>query len=57
VVCLLSDEYSAKKEYAAGAWQGLSRGVQSETVPGLHNTCITSHVGELATTMSRILTA
>ncbi len=27
----------------------------SEAVPGQHNTCITIHVGELATTMSRML--
>ena len=56
VVCLLSDEYSIKKEYSADAWKGLSRGVRSEVVPGRHNTCITTHVAELATTMSRLLT-
>jgi acyl-CoA synthetase (AMP-forming)/AMP-acid ligase II/thioesterase domain-containing protein len=55
VVCLVSDEYSAKKEFSPGAWQGLARGVRSQSVRGRHSTCITLHVGELATTMSRLL--
>jgi oxalate---CoA ligase len=57
VVCLLSEEYSTKKEFSANAWKALSRSVLSELVPGRHNTCITTHVGELATTMSRLLLA
>jgi acyl-CoA synthetase (AMP-forming)/AMP-acid ligase II/acyl carrier protein len=57
VVCLLSDEYANKKEYLPGAWKDLSRGVQSGTVPGRHNTCITTHVGELAMAMSQALVA
>jgi thioesterase domain-containing protein len=55
VVCLLSHEYSARKDFSANVWEGLARSVRSESVPGLHNTCITTHVGELATTMSRLL--
>ena len=57
VVCLLSDEYSTRKDYSASVWNRLARSVRSELVPGRHNTCITSHVGELATTMSRLLAA
>jgi hypothetical protein len=55
VVCLLSDEYSTRKDFSADVWKGLARSVQSEAVPGQHNTCITTHVGELARTMSRML--
>ena len=57
VVCLLSHEYSTKKEYSPGAWKGLAHSVRSQSVPGRHNTCITTHVGELATTMSQLLVA
>ncbi len=57
VVCLLSDEYSTKKDFSADVWKGLARNVRSESVPGRHNTCITTHVGELAMTMSRLLVA
>src|SRR5207302_8270914 len=55
VICLLSDEYSTRKDYSAGVWNRLAPSVRSESVPGRHNTCITTHVGELATTMSRLL--
>jgi hypothetical protein len=57
VVCLISHEYSTKKEYSADMWKRLARSVRSESVPGRHNTCITTHVGELATTMSKLLEA
>lgn len=56
VLCLLSDEYVSKKAYSADPWHRVARSVKAETTPGNHNTCITSHVGALATTMSRILT-
>jgi oxalate---CoA ligase len=55
VVCLLSHEYAAKKEYSPGPWKRLARSVRSQFVPGRHNTCITTHVGELSTTMSELL--
>jgi thioesterase domain-containing protein len=55
VVCLLSDEYSAKKEFSPDVWKALAGSVRSQSVPGQHNTCITTHVGELATTMSRLM--
>ena len=32
----------------------LERSVRAQSVPGRHNTCITTHVGELATTMSQL---
>lgn len=54
-VCLLSEEYSTKAEFSAAAWRGLAPHVDYERVPGLHTTCITSHVAELATTLSRHL--
>ena len=57
VVCLLSDEYSAKKEFSASAWKRLARSVRSQVVPGRHNTCVTTHVSNLATTMKRLFIA
>lgn len=57
VICVLSDEYTRKKEFAAEAWKGLAPLVGQEHVPGKHNTCITSHVGELAEALNRHLAA
>lgn len=57
VLCLLSDEYWVKKDYSPWPWRGLARSVSAESTPGKHNTCITSHVSALATTMSRMLAA
>ena len=55
VVCVLSEEYSTKAEFAPGVWRRLARRLAYEQVPGLHNTCITSHVVDLATTLNRYL--
>jgi thioesterase domain-containing protein/acyl carrier protein len=57
VLCLLSDEYADRKEFAPKAWRRLARSVRVERIPGKHNTCITSHVGDLATTLGRYLAA
>jgi oxalate---CoA ligase len=57
VVCLLSDEYWVKKEYAPGPWRHVALSVSAESTPGKHNTCITSHVSALASRMSRMLAA
>ncbi len=57
VVVVLSDEYTHKKEFAAEAWRNLAQQVGQEHVPGRHNTCITSHVGELAQALNRRLAA
>ena len=54
---LLSDEYAPKKEFSADAWRSLAPQVGQEHVPGKHNTCITSHVGELAQALNRHLAA
>jgi len=55
VVAVLCDDYARKKEYAADVWKALAPQVGQERVPGNHNTCITSHVGELAEAMNRHL--
>lgn len=55
VVCVLCDEYEHKREFSADAWKELARHVVLEHVPGKHNTCITSHVGDLARTLDRHL--
>lgn len=55
VICLLSDEYASRTEFSAAAWKGLASQVVQEHVPGAHNTCITSHVDDLAGTLNRLL--
>lgn len=58
VLCLLNDDYVAKKEFAADVWKPLAGGgVLSERIPGEHNTCITTHVVDLARTLNRHLAA
>jgi acyl-CoA synthetase (AMP-forming)/AMP-acid ligase II/thioesterase domain-containing protein/acyl carrier protein len=55
VICLLCEEFSAKKAYAAAPWKQLAMNVRSETIPGQHNTCISRHVGELAACLNRMM--
>jgi hypothetical protein len=53
IVCLLSEEYLGRKEYDAAPWKRLAPHVQSGRLPGQHNTCISTHVGELAERLNR----
>lgn len=53
VLCLLSEEYFDRKEFSPAVWRPLALNVRIERIPGKHNTCITSHVADLATTLSR----
>ena len=53
IVCLLSDEYVDRREYDAASWMHLARHVQSGRLPGQHNTCVSTHVGELAERLNR----
>ena len=55
MICLLSEEYSTKKEYAAGPWRNLARSVRSDGIPGGHNTCISRHVGDLAACINKMM--
>lgn len=52
ITCLLCDEYRLRKEYDTAPWKHLARSVRFDSVPGEHNTCITSHVRELAQRMN-----
>jgi len=53
IVCLLSDEYVDRREYDAASWIHLARHVRSGRLPGQHNTCVSTHVGELAERLNR----
>ena len=53
IVCLLSEEYADRKEYDAAPWKRLSPHVQSSRIPGQHNTCVSTHVGDLAERLNR----
>ena len=53
ITCLLSDEYVDRKEYEAAPWKHLAPHVQSGRLPGQHNTCVSTHVGELAERLNR----
>ena len=44
-----------KKEYAIEPWKHLAPRVRSHGIPGEHNTCISRHVGELATCINRMM--
>jgi hypothetical protein len=55
MVCLLCEEFSTKRAYAAAPWKQLAMNVRSETIPGQHNTCISRHVGELAACLNRLM--
>jgi hypothetical protein len=55
VICLLSEEYAGKKEYAIEPWKHLAPRVRSDGIPGEHHTCISRHVGELATCINRMM--
>ncbi len=57
VLCLVCNDNAGKKEYAPEPWRYLAANVQYERIPGKHNTCITAHVGELATRMNKVLVA
>lgn len=57
IICLLCDEYAAKEEYAAAPWAHVSSSVQSESLPGHHNTCITIHVDAVAEQFNRAAVA
>ncbi|HKU95316.1 MAG TPA: AMP-binding protein [Vineibacter sp.] len=57
VHCLLSEEMAPKREYASHAWKPLARSVRYEPLTGDHATCITRHVGELATKINNFLAA
>lgn len=57
VTVVLSDEFAGKVEYGAEAWRGLASQVEREQVPGDHSTCVTTHVGALASALNRHLAA
>ncbi len=48
LVCLLSEEYADRPEYAAAPWRRVSPAVQAGNLPGEHNTCVSRHVDVLA---------
>lgn len=54
MICLLSEEYSTKKDYDAAPWTHLAQSVRHDRVPGDHHTCISRHVGELAACIDRM---
>ena len=48
ITCLLSEEYSDKKEYDAAPWARLASSVRRGRLPGQHNTCVSTHLDVLA---------
>jgi acyl-CoA synthetase (AMP-forming)/AMP-acid ligase II/acyl carrier protein len=55
MICLLCDEYSARKEYDAAPWHYLARKVWRGNIPGEHGTCITTHVDALCERLNEVL--
>jgi hypothetical protein len=48
ITCLLSEEYSDKKEYDAAPWARLASSVRRGRLLGQHNTCVSTHLDVLA---------
>jgi hypothetical protein len=57
VICLLSEEYAARKAYDPAAWKHLAARVRTDHIPGEHNTCVSRHVGDLAERLNQMLAA
>ena len=57
VICLLSEEYAARKAYDPAAWKHLAARVRADRIPGEHNTCVSRHVGDLAERLNQMLVA
>jgi acyl-CoA synthetase (AMP-forming)/AMP-acid ligase II/acyl carrier protein len=57
IYCLLCEEVSAKKAYAAEPWKRLAANVRYARIPGQHNTCVSRHVEELAACLNRMMVA
>jgi len=55
VICMISDESRAKKEYSSTPWIDLAGEVRREYIPGTHSSCITEHVGEAAHLLNGLL--
>jgi oxalate---CoA ligase len=55
MICLLSEEYSTKKDYDVEPWEHLAHTVRAARIPGEHNTCISRHVGDLAACINRMI--
>ena len=55
IICLLCEEVSANKAYAASPWKRLATSVRDARIPGQHHTCVSRHVGELAACLNRMM--
>jgi thioesterase domain-containing protein len=57
LICLLSNEYRPRNEYATDPWKSIASDVTSHAIPGDHSTCISRHVVDLAACMNRTMFA
>jgi len=57
VICLLSEDALARKDYATGPWKRLAASVRHAPIPGEHLTCVSRHGGELAACLNRMMVA
>lgn len=55
LICLVCEEYSAKKEYDTAAWTSLAARVRQAKIPGQHQTCISIHVDGLCERLNEVL--
>jgi acyl-CoA synthetase (AMP-forming)/AMP-acid ligase II len=55
VICMISDESRAKREYSSTPWVDLAAEVRREYIPGTHSSCIREHVGEVAHLLNGLL--
>jgi amino acid adenylation domain-containing protein len=55
VICMISDESRAKREYSSTPWIDLAGEVRGEYIPGTHSSCIREHAGEVAQLLNGLL--
>jgi thioesterase domain-containing protein len=55
VVCIVCHESCARREYAWRPWANLAEQVYFERVPGTHQSCVTTHFGEVVRALHRFI--
>jgi acyl-CoA synthetase (AMP-forming)/AMP-acid ligase II len=56
VYCLLSDATAKRMDYQPATWRHYARTVHAKTIPGDHNSCVTTFAGVVASELRRIFT-
>jgi acyl-CoA synthetase (AMP-forming)/AMP-acid ligase II len=55
LICAISEEYRPNTDCSVKPWTNVASEVRSEFIAGTHLTCITTHVGDIASLLNRLL--